>query len=308
MINENKKTLLIVDDTKINIDILIELLGGVYDILVSLNSSRALELLEENHIDLILLDILMPGINGYDLCRVLKAKESTASIPVIFITANSDEESIDTAFEVGGIDYITKPFKALELLARIKTHLKTKELLHDLEESHKELEIQASQDHMTKLYNRRYFAEISKKIMQLSKRNKKELSVLMIDIDKFKNINDTYGHQVGDEVIISFANILKEFSRDSDVACRFGGEEFLLLLPETDLDGAMQIAEKLRKYVEEFTIKLEDDLTLNYTISIGVSKFDIINESNLELSIHRADEALYESKNSGRNLVSLKSI
>ena len=308
MINENKKTLLIVDDTKINIDILIELLGGVYDILVSLNSARALELIEDNHIDLILLDILMPGINGYDLCRVLKSKESTASIPVIFITANSDEESIETAFEVGGIDYITKPFKALELLARIKTHLKTKELLHDLEESHKELEIQASQDHMTKLYNRRYFAEISKKIMQLSKRNKKELSVLMIDIDKFKNINDTYGHKIGDDVIISLANILKEFSRDSDVACRFGGEEFLLLLPETPVEGAMLIAQKIRKHVEDFTVELDDEINLKYTISIGVSMFDLENESNLELCIHRADEGLYESKNAGRNRVSLKSI
>ena len=305
MINENKKTLLIVDDTKINIDILIELLGGVYDILVSLNSSRALELIEEHHIDLILLDILMPGINGYDLCRILKSKEETSAIPIIFITANTDEESIDTAFEVGGIDYITKPFKALELLARIKTHLKTKELLNDLEESHKELEIQASQDHMTKLYNRRYFSEISKKIMQISKRNKKELSILMIDIDKFKNVNDTYGHKIGDDVIISLANMLKEFSRDSDVACRFGGEEFLLLLPETPSDGAMQIAEKIRKHVEDFSIELGDDLSLKYTISIGVSEFDFENEENLELCIHRADEALYESKNGGRNRVSL---
>lgn len=306
MINENKKTLLIVDDTKINIDILIELLGGVYDILVSLNSARALELIDEHHIDLILLDILMPGINGYDLCRILKSKEDTSSIPVIFITANTDEESIDTAFEVGGIDYITKPFKALELLARIKTHLKTKELLNDLEESHKELEIQASQDHMTKLYNRRYFSEISKKIMQISKRNKKELSVLMIDIDKFKNINDTYGHKIGDDVIISLASLLKEFSRDSDVACRFGGEEFLLLLPETAVDGAMQIAEKIRKHVQDYDVEVDDELTLKYTISIGVSEFDFENEENLEPCIHRADEGLYESKNAGRNRVSLK--
>jgi len=305
MKNTKKKTVLIVDDTKINIDILIELLDNRYDILVSLNGSRALELIDENHIDIILLDILMPDINGYDLCRILKAKESTKAIPVIFITANSDEESIDTAFEVGGIDYITKPFKALELLARLKTHLNTQKLLRDLEESHKELELQASQDHMTKLYNRRYFSEISTKVMQLAVRNKKPLSVLMLDIDKFKNINDTYGHPVGDEVIISLANTLKDISRLSDIACRFGGEEFLVLLPETSSEGAMVIGEKIRKRVEELVITPQSDINIQFTISIGVSEFNREDELNLELSIHRADEALYEAKKGGRNRVCL---
>ena len=266
MKTSKKKTVLIVDDTKINIDILIELLDNRYDILVSLNGTRALELIDENHIDIILLDILMPDINGYDLCRILKAKEDTQSIPVIFITANTDEESIDTAFEVGGIDYITKPFKSLELLARLKTHLKTQELLVDLEKSHKALELQASQDHMTKLYNRRYFSEISTKVMQLAVRNKKPLSVLMLDIDKFKNINDTYGHPVGDEVIIALANVLKDISRLSDIACRFGGEEFLLLLPETSAEGAMVIGEKIREHVEDLVIECQGDISIKFTI------------------------------------------
>ena len=305
MKNIKKKTVLIVDDTKINIDILIELLDNRYDILVSLNGSRALELIDENHIDIILLDILMPDINGYDLCRILKAKESTKAIPIIFITANSDEESIDTAFEVGGIDYITKPFKALELLARLRTHLNTQELLLDLEKSRKDLELQASQDHMTKLYNRRYFSEISTKVMQLAVRNKKPLSVLMLDIDKFKNINDTYGHPVGDEVIISLANTLKDISRQSDIACRFGGEEFLILLPETSAQGAMVIGEKIRKKVEELVISPQNNIHIKFTISIGVSEFKPDDELNLELSIHRADEALYEAKKGGRNRVCL---
>jgi len=303
MTKENKKTILIVDDTKINIDILIELLGDNYDILASVTGTRAIKILEEQHVDIILLDILIPDMNGYDVCRVLKSKDATKHIPVIFITTNTDEESIDKAFEVGGIDYITKPFKALELLARIKTHLNMQNLIQELEESQKRMEILASQDHMTKLYNRRYFSDISKTILNLAKRNKKELSVLMLDIDTFKRINDTYGHHVGDMVIIALADILKEYSRESDIACRFGGEEFLLLLPETSIQGAYAIGEKIRKRVEEFVLDIENEQTLKFTVSGGVSEMDIKNEENLELTIHRADDALYEAKESGRNKV-----
>jgi len=300
---KEKKTILIVDDTKINIDILIELLDDKYDILVSLNGQRAIDLLEHTKVDIILLDIILPDISGYDVCRVLKTKESTKAIPVIFITANTDEESIDTAFEVGGIDYITKPFKALELLARIKTHLNMQELICELERSHKNMELLASQDHMTKLYNRRYFSEISMKILGLAKRNKKELSLLMLDIDKFKTINDTYGHHVGDEVIIALANILREFDRSSDVSCRFGGEEFIILLPETSIEDAYNIGERLRKRIENLAITLEDGKILHFTISIGASSVNFEEEVNLEKSIQKADEALYEAKESGRNKV-----
>lgn len=302
MIKNSKKTILIVDDTKINIDILIELLDDTYDVIVSLGAKRALEIVEETAVDIILLDILMPDINGYDVCRILKTKDSTKNIPVIFITANTDEESIDLAYQVGGIDYITKPFKALELLARVKTQLNMQSLLEELEESHNELKLLASQDHMTKLYNRRYFEDISVSILDLAKRNKKYFSVLMLDIDKFKNINDTYGHQIGDEVIIALANVLKSTNRKSDITCRFGGEEFLILLPETDINGAYIIGEKLRKLVEELTLKVEDQ-EITFTISAGVSQIDLENENDLESIIQRSDEGLYKAKESGRNMV-----
>ena len=298
----SKKTILIVDDTKINIDILIELLDETYDVVVSLSAKRALEIVDEIHIDLILLDILMPDISGYDVYRALKTKKSSKNIPVIFITANTDEKSIDLAYEVGGIDYITKPFKALELLARVKTQLNMQDLLKELEESHSELKILASQDHMTKLYNRRYFSDISVSILDLAKRNNKEFAILMLDIDKFKNINDTYGHHVGDEVIIALANILKQTNRKSDIACRFGGEEFLILLPETDLQGGVNIAEKLRQLVAEYLVNVENQ-AIHFTVSIGVAEINLEKEQNLETVIQRADEGLYKAKESGRNRV-----
>ena len=302
MKHNKKKTILIVDDTKINIDILIELLDDTYDVIVSLSAKRALEIVDETHIDIILLDILMPDVSGYDVCRILKTKDNTKNIPVIFITANTDEESIDLAYQVGGIDYITKPFKALELLARVKTQLNMQNLLEELEQSHRELKLLASQDHMTKLYNRRYFADISVSILDLAKRNNKQFSVLMLDIDKFKRINDTYGHHIGDEVIIALANVLKSTNRKSDIACRFGGEEFLILLPETDLAGAKIIGEKLRKLVEELTVKVEDQ-NIGFTISIGVAEINLEKETDLEAVIQRADEGLYKAKEGGRNRV-----
>jgi len=302
MKHNNKKTILIVDDTKINIDILIELLDDTYDVIVSLSAKRALEIVDETPVNIILLDILMPDVSGYDVCRILKTKDNTKNIPVIFITANTDEESIDLAYQVGGIDYITKPFKALELLARVKTQLNMQNLLLELEESSNELKLLASQDHMTKLYNRRYFADISVSILDLAKRNNKQFSILMIDIDKFKRINDTYGHHIGDEVIIALANVLKSTNRKSDIACRFGGEEFLILLPETDIDGAYIIGEKLRKLVAELTVKVEDQ-EIGFTISVGVSQIDLKSENDLEATIQRSDEGLYKAKESGRNIV-----
>ena len=303
MSHSTKKKILIVDDSKINIDILIELLDDKYELLVSLSGRRALEILNSEDVDLILLDILMPDMSGYDVCKVLKTQEKTKSTPVIFITANSDEESIDLAYESGGIDYVTKPFKALELLARIKTQLNMQDLFNDLEESHNQLKLLASQDHMTKLYNRRYFSEISTTILELAIRHQKPLSLMMIDIDKFKKINDTYGHHIGDIVIISLANTLKELSRKSDVVCRFGGEEFLILLPETDIVGADSIAEKIRKSVEETLVDIEEEQRLKYTISTGISEVKIKEETNLEETIQRADEALYKAKEGGRNRV-----
>ena len=125
----------------------------------------------------------------------------------------------------------------------------------------------------------------------------------MLDIDKFKNINDTYGHPVGDDVIIALANVLKEFSRESDVACRFGGEEFLILLPETSVDGAVSIGEKIREHVQNLVIKFDGDKELSFTISVGVSEVNFEDEVNLEKTIHRSDDALYEAKESGRNRV-----
>ena len=165
------------------------------------------------------------------------------------------------------------------------------------------LKEQANRDYLTNLYNRRYFSEIAENIIKTVKREKKELSVIMLDIDKFKDINDTYGHATGDIVIKSLANLLKENTRESDVVSRFGGEEFAILLPFTNKDGAFKIAEELRSIVEDQNIQISSDKHIKYTVSIGVDCLNCKIDSTISESLGRADKALYKAKNEGRNQV-----
>ncbi|MFK5938402.1 MAG: diguanylate cyclase [Sulfurimonas sp.] len=169
-----------------------------------------------------------------------------------------------------------------------------------------DLKLQASTDSLTKLYNRRYFSQVAKQSLELAKRDKSHLSLLMMDLDKFKNVNDTYGHDVGDIVLINFAKTLQEFSRKSDIPCRFGGEEFILLLPQTDIKGAEVIAQKIRLATEKLNIKFANQQNIHFTISIGISQINLAHDINIESVIKRADAALYDAKNSGRNRVCTK--
>ena len=292
------KTILAVDDTIANLDILGVLLEK-YDVIDATNGEDALEILDDEKVDLILLDIMMPDMDGYEVCQKLKNNPMTKDIPIIFITAKTDEDSIEKAYDIGGIDYVTKPFKPKELLARVKRELQLQEL-------QTELKLLASTDSMTKLYNRRYFTKISEHTLDLAKREKHNLSIIMLDIDKFKNINDTYGHKIGDDVIITLSNKLIEYQRKSDIICRYGGEEFVILLPNTSIDGAKIVAQNIKKDVEAIVLNLEENKEVKFTVSLGVSSIDIKNETNIEASLKRADDALYEAKEGGRNKVCVK--
>jgi len=292
------KTILIVDDTIANLNILVELLDQ-YDVIDATNAKDALEIVNEEDIDLILLDIMMPEMDGYETCKRLKSDERTKDIPVIFITAKTDEESIEKAYDVGGADYVTKPFLPRELLARVKKELKIQHIMSELKRM-------ASIDSLTKLYNRRFFIDASKNILEIAKREKEDISLIMLDIDKFKNVNDSYGHQVGDKVIISLANKMMQHQRKSDIVCRYGGEEFVILLPNTAIQEAKKLAEKLRKIIEADNITISSNQKINFTVSLGISQIDIRNEMNIEKALKRADDALYEAKENGRNQVRIQ--
>ena len=292
------KKILIVDDTVSNLDILEELLTS-YIVISCISGKDALEVVQEEQIDLILLDIMMPEMDGYEVCKKLKDNTQTRDIPIIFITAKSDEKSIEMAYDIGGSDYITKPFLPKELLARVKKELKMQDMLQ-------ELEVLASTDPMTKLYNRRYFLTSSQKIISLAQRNSYDVSLLILDIDKFKNINDTYGHTIGDSVIIALAQKLLNSQRESDISCRYGGEEFTVLLPNTSQEGARVVAENIRQNLENLAVPIEDSM-IHFTVSVGVSTL-LKEEKHIEKALKRADDALYEAKRNGRNRVCIEKI
>jgi diguanylate cyclase (GGDEF)-like protein len=180
---------------------------------------------------------------------------------------------------------------------------KIRQRTKDLEVSKEELKLLASIDPLTKLYNRRYFSEISEDIFNMSKRTNNDISLIMLDIDDFKSVNDTYGHHIGDKVIIGVANILLEHTRKSDIVCRFGGEEYIVLLPNTDLQSIMKIAQNIRELAEKMVIIYDRDKQLQVTVSIGISMVDLVADNDIEVAINKADNALYEAKRSGKNKV-----
>ncbi len=292
-----KSKILVVDDTADNIQILNELLGSKYDVLCAIDGEFAIEVVNDNNPDLILLDIMMPGIGGFEVCKYLKNNIDTKDIPIIFITSKNDEISIENAYNIGGSDYITKPFRPKELLAKVN-----KELV--LQEIQKELKYLSTIDPMTKLYNRRYFDQSANILINLNKRNQCDVCIMMIDIDKFKDVNDIHGHAIGDSVIVSLADELKKVTRNSDLIFRWGGEEFLILLPHTKLEGANIIAEKIRNSAEQLIININNKKSINFTVSIGLTQCDANYDFNK--SIIHSDEALYCAKNSGRNKVCSK--
>ncbi len=209
---------------------------------------------------------------------------------------NTNDELDDIVFRLNDMqDKIKEGKKELE---NLNTTLEKK-----VSEKTKELKFLALIDPMTKLYNRRYFSEISEHIFNVAKRNKSNISTIMIDIDHFKRVNDTYGHHFGDTVLIKLANILTNLTRKTDIVCRWGGEEFLIILESTSTDGAHHIAEKIRREVENLVLRYYDTTTFKFTISLGISEVDFDHDMNIEVAINRADRTLYEAKNSGRNKV-----
>mgnify|MGYP003548096807 FL=1 len=294
---ENKNTILVVDDMTTTLLLLHDLLKDTYEVKIAKSGTKALEILESpNDIDLILLDIEMPDINGYDVCKRIKNNETIKNIPIIFITGRTSQEDEEYGLNLGAIDYITKPFNKAIVKLRIKNYLNLK-IKNDM------LEKLSMYDGLTNIRNRRYFDETFEKTFSEIKRDKKSLAVLMIDIDFFKPYNDNYGHGQGDETLRKVAKALeKTIKRASDFVARYGGEEFVILLKDINKDGVEAVANNLLNAVRELKITHEFSKIENYvTVSIGVSYYNSSSDiTKLELLL-KADETLYNVKNSGRN-------
>jgi len=242
--------------------------------------------------DLILLDVEMPGCDGFEACRRLKQDAVLSCIPVVFLTGMSTPAQKVQGLELGAVDYVTKPFDPAELRARVRAALRTKYLM-DL------LAKRAMIDGLTGLWNRACFEQRLASELSLTRRSDRPLACAMLDLDHFKRINDTHGHPFGDEVLRGVASVIQEACRAEDVPCRYGGEEFVLLLPNTALDGAMNLAERIRAAVSNtpFTYRRE---RVNVTCSIGIADNLRLEGTDTSL-VDLADQALYRAKQDGRN-------
>lgn len=309
--NNQKGKILVVDDIPVNIQLMQKYLSPAgYEILVARNGEEALVQVENGRPDLVLLDVMMPKMDGFETCRILKSNDKTKYIPIIMVTALNEIEDKVKGIEAGADDFITKPFNKLELLARTKSLLRIKRL-HDqlqekvfqLEQAKERLRELAVKDGLTGLYNHRYFKRFLTQEINRANRHKSQVSLIMMDIDHFKNYNDTHGHLAGDEVLRNVAKLMTENIRSIDVAARYGGEEFVIVLPQTNKNAAKIVAEKLRTLVGNQKFQSEDTQPNGkITISMGVATFPE-NATDIEELIHQADQRLYHAKSLGRNCV-----
>ena len=294
----NKQTVLVVDDLRTNALALKKLLEPEWAVQIALSGPEALQCAANDPAPgLILLDYRMPDMDGHEVCRRLKQNPETRDIPVIFITAMEDWNNEALGLELGAVDYITKPVRAPILRARVRNHIALQQALAELALKNKELERLADRDKLTGLYNRRKLDNALAQEVTRSERYNRPLSVIIIDIDHFKNVNDTYGHPVGDAVLAESAARLSGTLRTSDIAGRWGGEEFLIICPETTLNTAVVLAERLRADYAARAFPEVGELTASFGVAAhchGLQAQDVV---------HRADRALYRAKNGGRNRV-----
>ncbi|MFI3189578.1 hypothetical protein BCS42_04985 [Crenothrix sp. D3] len=297
-------TILVIDDNPINLDVLCNYLTTTgAKVLVKKDGVSGIECAIRKQPDIILLDIIMPDIDGYETCLRLKTEAITEAIPVIFISALVETIDKLKGFELGGVDYITKPIQIEDVLARIETHLKIINLQKQLEITNQRLHKLSMSDGLTQIANRRQFDSYLEQEWQRAMREKQSIALLIADIDFFKPYNDTYGHQGGDDCLKRVAQAIEEvLKRPTDLAARYGGEEFGVILPNTCIAGAIEISEQVCQAVRDLKIPHEKSSTASYvTISLGISC--VIPEANHKLQdfIKTADNCLYKAKEQGRN-------
>ncbi|MCL2181118.1 MAG: diguanylate cyclase [Treponema sp.] len=292
-----KNKILIVDDEKANLKILTHILGSEYTIYTATNGASALEKAKELLPDLILLDILMPEMDGYQTLSAIKNSEQLKNIPVVFTTGLDSDEDEEKGLSLDAADYITKPFSSPIVKLRVRNQIQIVNQLRVIESL-------SMIDQLTQIPNRRNFDYRLNVEWKQAIREQQPISLLMIDLDKFKDLNDIFGHQNGDFALKTIAELFKKsLRRPADFTARWGGEEFIVLLPNTHLDGALEVAEMIRSDAEKTSIVFSGGAQSNITLSIGVTSIVPKQDSNKEAFLSKADKALYHAKESGRNRV-----
>jgi len=288
--------ILVVDDNLNNIRLLTDILEDEnFTVYTADNGAAVLAMVHKLKPDVILLDIMMPGLDGFEVCKLLKNDFDIKDIPVIMVTAKTEGIDIKKSLEMGAFDYIKKPIDEIEVIARVQSAIQFKQTQDKLKEI-------AMKDGLTGLYNHALLIELFEKEIDKQQRNNGSISFAMIDIDNFKKINDTYGHISGDTVLKELSNILMSSVRGGDIVGRYGGEEFSIVFPGIDEQNAFQLCERIRKEVEDFNFEIGIE-TVKITISIGINFNELKGIINKREIIQKADEALYRAKHNGRNRV-----
>jgi len=301
-----KARVLLVEDDPVQASATKEILLKVgYDVLWAEDGINAIKAVKKEKPDIILLDVVLPGMDGFEVCRWLKLEETTKGIPVIMLTIKKELSDKISGLHIGADDFLPKPYNELELNARIYASLRTKGLQDELRLKNRQLEellhkvnYMAITDALTGLFNRRRFHDVLISEYERAKRYNTPFSLVMVDIDHFKKVNDTFGHSVGDGVLKEVSAILKGSIREIDTASRYGGEEFILILPNTVKDNALVVAERMRLSIEQHTFQ---EIDRNITVSIGISGMPDEKAETDEKLVRCADFALYRAKQLGRN-------
>ena len=301
-----QRSILIIDDTPMQLKALNKILSSSYDVIIAQSGEDGLILAQENKVDLILLDLNMPGMSGFEVLSCLKESAETKDIPVIFITGSDSYDDEMEGLLLGAVDFIRKPFVSAIVDMRVGLHIKLIEQNAKLVEQMQIIEAHSLIDGLTGINNRRSFDRIISNEWSRALREKEPLGMLFIDIDKFKVFNDTYGHLNGDICLKTVAGVMQQtVKRGGDYVFRWGGEEFVALLPSTSVEGTLVVAEGLRKAIAEALISF-DDQTNSVTVSIGagaITPTDHDYKKDFEVFCTRLDKALYRAKENGRNRV-----
>lgn len=323
MEKDRSKKILVVDDDPAQLKLMERLLANQsHEVLTATNGQEAMRIVLSDEPRIVITDLVMPEMDGLDLCRALREHEGVRFVYILVTSARGDETSVVEAFDAGADDFVAKPMRQAELLARLRAAdrivraesalaKRTREIFRinaemamahrKLNEANEQLRMMATTDELTGLLNRREGLKQLSEFTEAARRYDYELACIMLDIDHFKNFNDSHGHAAGDYVLRETARIIRTNTRSTDRVCRVGGEEFLILCQGIGLDGAVRCAENIRKKLEQAELKYEDS-AIRVTSSFGVSAWNNRLSSQDEL-LRLADDALYESKHAGRNRV-----
>ena len=301
---ESLGRILVVDDNRDNVEIIATRLRfRGYTIEEASDGATALATVRQNPPDLMLLDVMLPDIDGYEIARRLKNDDDMPFIPIILVTARDTTQDKVAGLDAGADDYLTKPINFPELEARVRSMLRIKRLQDEIEEKNRELERLSISDGLTGLFNHRHIHQLLHEEFERADRIGERLSVAMFDLDRFKSVNDTHGHQAGDRVLEQMSEILRDSAREIDRLGRYGGEEFMALLPGTSIEDAEVFVERVRHEVARRPFNIGKEEPLHMTTSAGIATYPDPNISDPETLVRLADEALYAAKATGRNRV-----